>query len=604
VPSFEYPEQTYIPSAKIRLIVRFDEFGQATRLTAKVPTKTTKNLNGVKDERGDLTVVPDPDAPQGTKRFLLQSSTQQGTGSAQKQDASQDQFTQVLGGIIPRAAEWGVNGIRVADSLKATIRYLDCPIDPRTVRSCAVEYYLGTVTAEDFQAGIRGKTRAQAAGAEVPNSAEPMNLVPDTYVDSTGKQRTNLRFQGWVDKWVVDWGESSEPTIELECVDNTRLLIDQQQPPKLVLSMEKGIDEAVATYLSHFPQLQGMTVEYQPVGDQIPVLKGALAASAFRPKLGPQPAGGGAGSDKHSIWDYLTDVCGSIGHSIRVEGTRIIIQRVRSLYTNSAQGRVEDPFQGRTLTSGTSFTFRRFIYGRNLKTMRVSRTFTRKAATNVEVRSYSTEKKTVIVARFPQAQDRLAYAIPGDASPDQKWTVFRVSGIGDPKVLRAVAQNIYEGVGRNELEVELETENLASFGGGNTDPDILDMAAADTFELLVNRDASEFSSMTKIESSLVSQAANADYFKRLGFSDGFAQAYSKAYTDAGFQTTYRLGSMTVSWDVEQIAVNFKIVGKNYIEVRADKLLPQGEEPDNTASKARPAQTSGPTPGPPGDLPPP
>lgn len=571
--------QDYFPSWKVRLSIRFEEYGQVTKLTARVPQKTTKNLDGVKVDRGALVVKDDPSSPPGVHRFLLTASDSGAVGPAQQQTSSPDGLTQQVGGVIPREFSWSQNGLRTADTLTCRIKYIDCPVDPRVIRSCAIEFYLGTVTAKEYASGIAGQTRGDLFGSGTPNAFEPLNLVADTYLDDSGKQRTNLRFQGWVDKWRIEWDDENEPYIELDCVDNTRLLIDQEAPPRLVIGMKDPIDRAVAVYLSHFPQFDGLTVEYRPAGATPPTLSGVLSHSAFRPHLGPQPKGGGApNGSKLSVWDYLTDVCGSLGHAIFLDGSTVVIQLPRTLTSSNVQSRTDDPFQSRTV-DGQTFSVRRFIYGRNLKKMSVERNFTRKQPTNVEVRSYDPARKEILVERFPLKADRLAYAIPGGATPDQKWTVIRVPGVTDRATLRRVAQTYYEVVGRNELGVELETKNLASFGAGNADPDILDMKFGDSFDLLVNRsdDPADPTTLTRMEKNLSAFQQNVEFMQALGFSPDFAATYARVYTASAFQTTFRTRAIKIEGNVED-GVSLKVEGVNYIEVRADQALAPGEEP--------------------------
>lgn len=574
----EYPEQSYYPAAKLRLIIRFDEFGQASRLPA-APKKTTKNLNGVKDDRADLVPIQDPQAPEGVKRYVLVPAGQTTAQPGTEQKTSTDNLTFDVT-LIPKDMDVGINGIRTADTMNATFRYPDIPIDPRVVRSCAVEAFVGTLTPQEFQAGVQGQLRA--------GTGEPLCMVPDTYLGPDGKQRSNSRFKGWVDKWTVEWTDKGEATVRIECRDNTELLLEQERPPKLVLDMNKGIDEAIALYLSHFPQMQGLSIQYYPAGDTPPKLKDVLQGTAYRPQLGPPPAkGGGAGTgQKISVWDYLTDVVGSIGHVIRVDGTVLYVQSVRSLTTRAIVRRPDDPFIGRTLATGTQIDYRRFIYGRNIQEMRISRNFSSNTPTNVEVRCYNGAQKKVLVARFPLPDDRLKYAIPGDAQPDQKWTVYRVSGIGDNGTLRVVAQSIYESLGRNELSVEVKTRNLASFGGGNLDPDILDMKAGDTFEILVNRDDVESATLTRLERSLTSYQLNAEQMKARGFSSEFSDAYAKAYTDAGFLTQFRLKTFKIGWSTDG-GVDLSLQGVNYIEARSDKSSPNEPGTSVTTSKNKP-----------------
>lgn len=584
----DYPPQGYYVSAKLRLVLRLDEFGQ-TKALAPPPGKTTKNLNGIKDPRAQLQAVPDPGAPPGVRRFVLLAPGQTKAATALEQPTSPDGLTFDLT-VIPRQMDLSIAGLRTANTLSAQIRYLDCPIDPRVVRACAVEAFVGTVTEEDYKRGIQG-ARRDPTGA-------PLNLIPDTY-ERFAIARTNSRFQGWVDKWTAEWNDDDEPSIQLECRDNTSLLLEAEVPPKLVLDMNKGIDEAVAQYLAHFNTLQGMSVEYRPGSATPPRLKDALSNTAYRPKLGPPPSkgagatAGAGGGGKQSVFDYLTDVCRSIGHAVFVEGTTVVIQLPRTLTTQTAVRRDDDPFQGRTLGDGTHLDYRRFIYGRNVKSMRVSRAYAKTAPTNVEVRCYAPHKKKVLIARFPVTvagapdghRGQVTHAQPGAAQPEQKWLVLNVTGIKDEKYLRLLAQSTYEQIGRNEMEVEIKTRNLASFGGGNLDPDILDMRFGDTFEVLVNRSDDEVSTLTQVEKALSAQARGAALLKAMGLSDAFADAYAKAYNDAGFLTQFRLKSLKIGWNIDE-GVDIEIVGVNFLEVRNDKLLPEGEEPAGDGSSGK------------------
>ena len=581
----DFPEQTYYPSAKVRLTVRFEEYQDQEKevraLAPKVPVTLAK---GNSDSRADLVVKEDPSAPPGVVRYMLVPS--QGSpsgGKPQQQDKSSDDLTQIVGGIIPKKANLGLNGARQADTLSLTIRYMDCPVDPRAIRSAGVEFYLGTVPQEDYIRGIQGETRSVSIKTKdsIDVYQEPVNLIPDSWTDAQQDPRTNLRFQGFVDKWRVVIDGETEPMIELECRDNTVLLIDQQQPAKGGVSEKDPIDKAIANYLAaNFPQMAGLSVEYRPAGLNIPVLGTVLAKTAYRPKLGPVAQGGHA--EKTSVWDYLTDICGSIGHNIRLEGTVIVIQPVKTLYSNAFSGRPDDPFTERVVGGQRVYT-RHFILGRNVSSLNVDRSYSKSVPTNVEVRCYSGKQKTTLVERFPLKGDQVAHPVPGDRA-EQKWLVWRVEGIEDKKTLRLLAQSVFETVGRNELSVSLKTKNLASFGAGNTDPDILDMKAGDAITLLVQRDGDDsFSGMTTLEAFLLVQEKAQTFLIKQGFAKSFANAYAKAYIHKAFQTTFRLRGLGIQWDIDSgVVIDMQAV--NYIEVRADKLLPSGEEikPDGSS----------------------
>jgi hypothetical protein len=570
----EQPLQEYFPSARVRLIVRFEDYGAPD--TPEVPERPSTLWQGKKDKAPALRVAEE----EGKLVLLGASDDPSHIGSPQQQQGSRDQRTHVIEGIIPRSAQVMFNGVRTADTLSLEIQFRDMPIDPRTIRSCGVEYFLGTVPAEDYQRGIDGEIRTDStpgAGAGLK-----WNVIPDGYIDRHGRRRTNLRFQGWVDEWYDEWGEGSAPMVRLECTDNTRLLLEQDAPPKLTIDPKQPIDRGIAEYLSNFPQFRGLSVQYLPTGAEIPVPSDALMRTKFRPKLGPAAAGGGTSELK--VWDYLTDVVGSIGHTLRFEGTTLIIQRARTLYDARFTGRPDDPFTGRNLPSGRTLDRRLYVYGRNVADMSFGRKFATYSATNIEVRSYHTGKKKTLVARFPLKDDRQKQAVPGDAGR-QAWKVIRVTGIRDEKTLRVIAQNIYESIGRNELEATFSTKNLGSFGGDNLDPDALDCLPGDAIDVEVLRsplEEDDESTVNVIQDQIETRAA--EFLEQLGFDAAFARAYQRAVDNIGFQTTFRVRTLGLDWDSETEGVTLDFECVNYIEIRADKDLDPDEQitPENTA----------------------
>lgn len=571
----EYPEQSYFPSAKVRLVLRFEEFadGKVNSDAQQAITKAPTKLKGINDNSAPLVAVQDPDAPAGVTRWAFKPK--QGVATAtgpQQQDTSADEYTHVIGSVIPRSAKWGANGVRQADTLALTFKYIDLPFDPRCIRSAAVEFYLGTVPADEYSRGLAGETRIVttmlATGMNVDE--EPLNVVPDEYVDPTGQQRTNQRFQGWVDTWDVEWDDAGEPTVKLDCRDNVSLLIDQDSPPQLHIDPAKPVDEAVANYLANFPQFLGLKVQYLPVSEKAPTLGDALSKSAFQPQQGPPPGKGAApaqGAQKNSVWDYLTDVTGMLGLILRLEGTTVIIQRARTLMGSQYTVRPDDPYQPRDLPSGRA-EVRRFIYGRNIASMRFGRKYAKSKTQNIEVRCYLPRRKKTLTARYPVKGQALHNASPGDGK-SQSWLVFRVSGIEDEAVLQIVAQTLYDSIGRNELAMSIKTRNLSSFGGGNLDPDVLDMKAGDPFEVLVNRDEDEFNSFTVIENLLAAQQRAEQFLQVLGYSGELASAYAKSYASVQLPTVFRLKALGVDWSIDD-GVELNLQGINYITVRMEK----------------------------------
>lgn len=564
MPPREQPRQSYIPRARLELIIRLEDFGDTANPVPPAP-KMPPHLRSGKKKGGafeDKLRVE----KQGSRYVLLSPSNAENKGPPQQQVKSIDQRTYRLDGIVPLRATVNRNGPRMADTLSLSLMFRDLPLDPRAIRSIAVQFWLGCITPEQLADEAAGK------------SAVP---CPSTFVDAYGRTRENLRFQGFVDDYEVTLNEGA-PEVSLECTDNTRILLDQDAPVKLTVSADKQLDEAVADYLANFPQFVGLAVEYRPAGAAVPSLGAALAKTAFKPKLGPPPAGGG-GAGKMSVWDYLTDIAGSVGLLVRFEGTTVIFQRPRTFYAGRGRARPDDPFRGRVLPSGREIDSRLLVFGRNVDELGFKRRFSRNVSNNVEVRCYSPRLGRTLVARYPSTdkKDRQSKPVPGDKT-DEKWRVVTVHGIEDEPTLRVVAQGVYEQLGRSELTGKAVTKNLGSFGGSNLDPDLLDVQAGDSVRIEVQRDEPALTAIGGTGSA--GQAAS--FLEALGFPSGFAAAYQNTIANVGLPSTFRVRSAAIDWDFEQgVTLDFEVV--NYVEVRASQELPAGEEIPNVDPATEP-----------------
>lgn len=573
----------YYPQARVRLVIRFDEF-DATN-TPEPPKKPPQLRTGKDDPQLNVT---ERTTRTGGSILLLEPKGQGSQiGPSATQVVSKDGRTHVIDGVVPITANHARNGIRIADTLKLTIPFGDFPFDPRLVRSCGVEYFLGTVKAEDFYADVSGADRFDGA-------APPLNMLPDFFTDSRGRERSNLRFQGWVDDWKASFTEDGEPTINLDCTDETRLLIDQDAPPKLTINPDVELDRAIANYLANFPQFRGFAVQYRPTEATRPILKDVFAKTAFKPTLGPAPNGGG----KLSVWDYFTDVCGAVGHVCYVDlqflsdGSAvpvIVIQRPRTLYGARFSGRSDDPYTGRILPSGRELLARTFVYGINTLSLDLSRKFSRYAPQNIEVRCYAPKQKKTLVVRYPDEKDkRQKHLLTGDQA-EQKWEVIRVQGISDEATLRVIAQGVYEQRMRNELGATITTKELASLGGSNNDPDVFDMMAGDTVEIEVARETEAANTIVTIENQASVRAE--EFLVSLGYSEELATAYGIAVKNLHFPTSFRVRQIATDW-IKEEGVTVTIEACNYLEVKSDRELPAGEEQDpDTAATAEPERVT-------------
>lgn len=571
----EQPIQTYYPSARARLIIRFEDYG--AKNTPPVADKPPQVKKGFKPDTSQRLKVGRR-ASDGALVLLGPGDDPNFTGGPQGQTTSDDVRTHIVDGIIPVMATRKQNGPRTANQLSMEFAYGDLPLDPRAMRSVAVEYFLGTVTPEDFKRGIRGEVRSDNArgGVQLPN-----NVVQATYTDSNGRQRSNLRFRGWADNWAISWMEGETPIATIACTDNTRLMLEQLANPKQTIDPKSKLDQGVADYLSNYPLLRGLAVKFLPAGEEPPTLSAALTKTKWQPKVGPNTAGGGAGGLK--VWDYLTDVVTSVGYMLRFEDLDIIIQQPRTYYSSAFQTRGDDPFTGRRLPSGRVLQRRTMVYGVNVVDVDVERNFTKSVPQNVEVRSYSLLRKKTLVARYPSRQEgRNKKLLPGQ-SADEKWIVKIVHGIEDEATLRATAQAVYEVQGRREMRIKVSTSNLGSYGGGPGDPDLLDTIPGDSMDLEIARKP-RTNTITETYDGYVNDAE--ELLVSLNFSREFARAYQLAVNNVALPTTYVLENATDTWEGDSVSLEFGLI--NYTEVNLAKELPTGEEPQPQPNAKAPA----------------
>jgi hypothetical protein len=566
----QYPRQTYWPSAKARLIFRIDEFGGPLPAapTIRGPVRKGKGVDTT------LRIVQKDGV-----FLLLNENDEPGNVTGPQSQKGPDDFEFVA---IPKTAQLGRNSPRTASTLSMEFKYGDLPVDPRVIRSCGVEFYIGTVSGRDFQAGVLGETRSVGDGGAT-STVEPLHLVPDTFTDQNGVVRSNLRFQGFADQWEVHWSEG-EPLIKIECTDNTRLLMDQPAPAQLTLNEKIPLDKAIATYLANFPQFRGLGVMFLPAGETPPALGPALQKTSFKPTLGPAPSKGGGAStgSKMSVWDYIIDITASVGFLVRVLGNTIVIEHVRQLFTGSRlERRADDPFRPRLVPGrDTPIERRTFIYGRNIEDLQITRNFTKHAPINIELRCYFGKRKKPLISRFPDKANRQKQVNPGNAS-EEKWLVLLVAGIEDQDTLNILAQGYYESIGRNELGAKFSTRNLSSFGGGNDDPDVLDMYPGDSIDILTTREEEEFATVNRIEDLMSMQDRAQNFLTQLGFPDDFAKRYATAFVNIGIQTTFKVRKIGMNWS-EDHGLDIDVESVNYIVVRANQKLEatQKQEPEN------------------------
>lgn len=584
---------TYRPSLVLNLKLKFDD-----RLTvANAPAPET--VDGRLEARLTQGVkVPQP---------LVAQAVSAATG--------QDQITWVMA-RIPKAGSYEKPGYRQAGKFTFTLDFRDLPIDPRTVRAAALEIHTGTISDADFAAGMRGERHASGT----------LKSVLQTRIDGAPNSDT-LRLIGTVDEWHVEHSASSSEVV-LSGRDLRGILLDTPIAPNGVKPQQfwDSIDTS--------QDIQGVIVQvlqYNPLFDEIQVVvnpddwPNATLPSPGAKDLVPRHrrgakghrAGGLASAPAESsgsnlnFWDVITQFCYLVGAIPYFQGTQLFVRPSSTVY-DKLRGPIDPvrnptPFKdgavrGTDLLSGAVISpplrVRRIVYGRDISSLSFQRKFggwkkpkrIRCVAVDSDSRKIGVQK--LVTGLWPPDSAVKAHTTgvsPGKDRAVSDFVNIPVPGIKDEARLAEIAQSIYNEMGRSEIGGEVETVNLASFGGDATDPDLLRLEPGDGIELLVDTSA------TGVKNPNVSSFGDShrrsfeEQVKEIQSRLGDANLARVIVATARGQVTelqrfFRVETVKINWSSENgIKIGFSF--QNYVVARAQEGATASNKPGEAVSKA-------------------
>lgn len=543
------------------------------------------------------------------------------------QNAENDKLSYV-NGRIPTRASIELPAYRDSGKFSLTFDYRDLPIDPRLLRACGVEIYLDSVAGENFSSGVLATAPPNGERASVITKRGRSSMLTQS--------PENLALVGTVDSWRVEHtANGSTVSMEgrdNRAVLLEQIIVPELLP---TIPLKDNIIDVVAYIVGKQPFGQQMLVSGpdaaewpkgvipSPVSQDVALSLGNSAQTRVRRGAqGKDPrVSAGAQPDKLNVWDLITKLCTLVGavpyfrNVPAAPGKKSVlwVAPARNLYAqlgagtrtqvNGVVGKASPtPFQRgglRDVGESEPLAVRRLVFGRNVETLNYERKFNGFVPRTVEVVSLDTsseargEDKLLIVRwpadpqpQVPQVRRRgntvttaknikeaqVSQVGPGGQVANKGLVRFSVPGIRDKARLLQIAQDIYEELGRGEQGGSVKTRDLASFGAGNEDPDLLRLRPGDAMELLV--DASAFSTRYPIRSPANDQARAPDAIeflndltKRLG-DDELALAITATSRNlvANLQNYFRVSNVKFDWDVRSgVSVSFDFA--NYIEAR-------------------------------------
>ncbi len=467
------------PSCVVNLRLRFDESFQVVELPAAGP-QDGDPLSAILPA---ITLGRSRSTPNGGSGFT-------GGNRPLITQTGSDNLSFVMD-RVPKTAQVELPGYRQAGKFTLEFDWRELPIDPRLVRSAAVEIFFGTVSPDDFSTGM---TRVEANGRR--------RSILRT-ADDGGVPRDDLMtLCGVADTWFISQtGESS--MVKIEGRDLRGIFLDSPVNEEMAtkLDLTQSLDLVILEILASHPAAAYMTIIYAAEdwpGGVPPSVLDKDGLTRVRRKAQGDGASASTQDDKLSMWDLITRYCFLVGAIPYFRGRSLVLRPALSVFDQSkpkfsSSDKVFDPVT-RVDDEGSAFTTRKMVFGRNIKELTFERKLSGVKVPTIEVVSFDTSSKTrgagkLLIAQWPPADQtaaKMTNVSPSGEVAQEDKLVISVPGVRNLDKLTGVARSIWEEVGRGELGGSCKTGQVASFKGGNEDPDLLRLRPGDVVEFLTD----------------------------------------------------------------------------------------------------------------------
>jgi hypothetical protein len=448
---------------------------------------------------------------------------------APQHDAAGHPTASFILGRVPIKANIELPGYRQAGQFSFDLPFRDLPIDPRTVRAAAVDVHLGAISDDDFAEGMVGPAVDGWRPSILRTRTADNEPNPDT-----------LLMVGTVDEWNVQHDDSSS-IVSIKGRDMRGILLDTPltNDPKLAASIMEGldlslpIDTLIGTLLAVNPLFSDFVIRVNPAewpNGIIPAVGATATVPRHRQGARGRRTGGRAtppsAGGTVNFWDMIVRLCYLVAAVPYFQGLDLRIRPQRTIYDQQDAGNPMNPapFAGgavraHDVEAGTPITpplaYRRLAYGRDVKSISFDRKMAGLAkpqtvvARSIDSNSDSRGDRRMLEGRWPPKDDTAARRQTASATkPDTQESILPLffPGTNSVERLTELAHGAYEEIARREIGGQCSTKNLASFGGDNTDPDLLRLKPGDGVEFLV--DTTNMTIQTPLISALTDHLRN------------------------------------------------------------------------------------------------
>jgi len=338
-----------------------------------------------------------------------------------------------------------INSYAEADTFELELDYKVFPFDPRAIRSLQVSIHM-----EDME-------RLEEDGA--PKKIQPTD--------------DNRMFMGFADEDEMTFNDNAR-SVKLKGRDFTGLLIDAKWPGRLV-SLDKTVMTVLNEILQSLQATQDIFVENRTGLPVLPIL------AKFFPDFG-KLSGKRNAKQRETYWDVIQDIVSKAGLIAYIELDKLILTKPRTLYDSSKAVK--------------------FVYGRNVTDLQMTRKMGRQKGFNVVVRSVI--QKEVVKVEIPKDSTNLpeggepvriakqsAGGVVIDKSKEESlapFLAFAVANVRDKAHLIEIGEKIFEELGRQQIEGRFKTADMCAPTKDNADFNLLQLRVGTPVSIVIGID--------------------------------------------------------------------------------------------------------------------
>lgn len=501
-------------------------------------------------------------------KALRREASQQAGSSAGERGSGDDYSIEFI--TVPEELDLEDKGFREADELTASFPFQDLPLHPLIVKEIRVEAWVGTVPLTDFATPDNWRLKAvpsdrcvrrfngyvdlpemehdDTSGIVHIKARSYISVLIDNHINPKAKPHLMKASEEYLTTYINRILEQFPPTsgqhgdpfravwyggkARAEPKLSRKILMRSLQT---AASRNAAADQSKSSLVAAQPDPVGEAADPQGIGDAAP---GGLA--------GMPPASVSAGG--MPIWDLITQACemcgvlplyrpslpvgtgSTAGKEQQVDPANWLLLVPPEAFLDDVSsatqiaGGARDGFKRRfTDEQGNAFgsDVRFMVWGHNIAKMKLARKMGKARPRAVEVYSYNPDADAhlrILSSRFPRPVLKMKGAKGKGANKMREKgggkidavQIFEVQGVRDQLALDTIAVSLYHQLARQELSMEIETDELASYidpvasaeNGQlvplqhNDQPDLLRLCAGTPVHVTIARQSSDPNNLT------------------------------------------------------------------------------------------------------------